>query len=198
MKVWSAHGDEQRELESRPVGGSLPQSPAALCRAGGQQRRRHQAGLLPRPHPGLVHRPLHRHRPRGHRQGVLANRAPSSGLPTYVTDRLDKPPYATHRGDNRLLVSYYATAGAKLTKVTVDGHTALMTPGVERGHPVYTLDVELPAGSSRTVMLHLLEPRSDRAPTVLNQQLPRLLQATVHPPSECHGDSAGPDRGRSR
>lgn len=198
MKVWSAHGDEQRELESRPVGGSLPQSPEPY------------AGLVVNNAAGTkldyyLDRTLDWYTGRCTAIGrevtvkaVLANRAPSSGLPTYVTDRLDKPPYATHRGDNRLLVSYYATAGAKLTKVTVDGHTALMTPGVERGHPVYTLDVELPAGSSRTVMLHLLEPRSDRAPTVLNQQLPRPLQATVHPPSECHGDSAGPDRGRSR
>ena len=195
MNIWSAHRDEQRELESRPVGGSLP--------------------LKPEPYAGLVvnnaagtkldyylDRTLDWRPGRCTAAGrevtvkaVLANSAPSQGLPTYVTDRLDKPPYATHEGDNRLLVSYYATAGADLIKATVDGRTALMSPGIERGHPVYTLDVEVPAGSSRTVMLHLLEPPADDAPTVLNQRLPRPLHATVHPSSGCHG---GTERGPHR
>lgn len=188
MKVWSAHRDEQRELESHPVGGSLPLSPAPY------------AGLVVNNAAGTkldyyLDRTLDWYPGRCTAAGrevtvkaVLANRAPSSGLPTYVTDRLDKPPYATHEGDNRLLVSYYATAGANLIKATVDGHTALVSPGRERGHPVYTLDVEVPAGSSRTVVLHLLEPPADEPPTVLHQQLPRALHATVHPSSGCHGD----------
>ncbi|MFK4226655.1 DUF4012 domain-containing protein [Streptomyces sp. NPDC019890] len=187
MQVWSAHRDEQRELESRPVGGSLPLSPAPY------------AGLVVNNAAGTkldyyLDRTLDWYPGRCTAAGrevtvkaVLANRAPSAGLPTYVTARLDKPPYATHEGDNRLLVSYYATAGANLIKATVDGHTALVSPGFERGHPVYTLDVEVPAGSSRTVMLHLLEPPADDAPTVLHQQLPRALHATVHPSSGCHG-----------
>jgi hypothetical protein len=198
LNVWSAHRDEQGELESRPVGGSLPLSPEPY------------AGLVLNNAAGTkldyyLDRTLDWYPGRCTATGrevtvkaVLANRAPSQGLPTYVTDRLDKPPYATHEGDNRLLVSYYATAGANLIKATVDGHTALMSPGVERGHPVYTLDVEVPAGSSRTVMLKLLEPPSDDAPTVLHQRLPRPLLAAVHPSSGCHGDSSAPDRGRTR
>ncbi|WP_406398169.1 DUF4012 domain-containing protein [Streptomyces sp. NBC_00879] len=196
MNIWSAHLDEQRELESRPVGGSLP--------------------LKPEPYAGLVvnnaagtkldyylDRTLDWRPGRCTAAGrevtvkaVLANNAPSQGLPTYVTDRLDKPPYATHDGDNRLLVSYYATAGADLIKATVDGRTALTSPGIERGHPVYTLDVEVPAGSSRTVMLHLLEPPADDAPTVLNQRLPRPLHATVHPSSGCKGVLSGDPTGQ--
>lgn len=93
----------------------------------------------------------------------------------------------TREGDNRLLVSYYATAGAKLVKATIDGKKALMSPGVERGHPVYTFDVEVPAGSSRTVTLHLLEPPADHAPTVLQQRLARPLRATMHSLPGCHG-----------
>jgi Protein of unknown function (DUF4012) len=191
MTAWSTHRNEQRELESRPVGGSLPQSPEPY------------AGLVVNNAAGTkldyyLDRTLDWYPGRCTATGrevtvkaVLANRAPSSGLPTYVTDRLDKPPYATRAGDNRLLVSYYATAGAKLIKATVDRQPALMTPGVERGHPVYTLDVEVPAGSSRTVRLHLLEPSADHAPTVLHQRLARPLRATVHPSSGCHGDSSG-------
>jgi uncharacterized protein DUF4012 len=187
MTVWSAHRNEQRELESRPVGGSLPQSPDPY------------AGLVVNNAAGTkldyyLDRTLDWYPGRCTAAGrevtvraVLTNRAPSSGLPTYVTDRLDKPPYATRQGDNRLLVSYFATTGADLVKATVDGRKALMSPGVERGHPVYTFDVEVPAGSSRTVTLHLLEPAADRAPTVLHQRLARPLRATVHPSSGCLG-----------
>lgn len=187
MTVWSAHRDEQRELESRPFGGSLPQSEAPY------------AGLVVNNAAGTkldyyLDRTLDWNPGRCTATGrevtvkaVLANRAPSSGLPTYVTDRLDKPPYVTREGDNRLLVSYYATAGAKLVKATIDGKKALMSPGVERGHPVYTFDVEVPAGSSRTVTLHLLEPPADHAPTVLQQRLARPLRATMHSLPGCHG-----------
>ncbi|MFF0065237.1 DUF4012 domain-containing protein [Streptomyces sp. NPDC005279] len=188
MTVWSAHPNEQRELESRPVGGSLPQSPEPY------------AGLVVNNGAGTkldfyLDRTLEWYPGRCTAEGrevtvkaVLANHAPPSGLPTYVTTRMDKPSYATHAGDNRLLVSYYATAGASLNRATIDGKTAFMSPGVERGHPVYTFDVELPAGSSRTVVLHLLEPPADRAPTVLHQRLPRPLRATVRPSSGCQGD----------
>ncbi|MER5463009.1 DUF4012 domain-containing protein [Streptomyces sp. NPDC002668] len=188
MTVWSAHPNEQRELESRPVGGSLPQSPEPY------------AGLVVNNGAGTkldyyLDRTLEWYPGRCTAAGrevtvkaVLANHAPPSGLPTYVTTRMDKPSYATRAGDNRLLVSYYATAGASLNRATIDGQTALMSPGVERGHPVYTFDVELPAGSSRTVVLHLLEPPADRAPTVLHQRLPRPLRATVRPSSGCRGD----------
>ncbi|WP_326651323.1 DUF4012 domain-containing protein [Streptomyces sp. NBC_01750] len=188
MTVWSAHPNEQRELESRPVGGSLPQSPEPY------------AGLVVNNGAGTkldyyLDRTLEWYPGRCTAAGrevtvkaVLANHAPPSGLPTYVTTRMDKPAYATRAGDNRLLVSYYATAGASLNRATIDGQTARMSPGVERGHPVYTFDVELPAGSSRTVVLHLLEPPADRAPTVLHQRLPRPLRATVRPSSGCRGD----------
>ncbi len=90
---------------------------------------------------------------------TLTNRAPVSGLPGYVTLREDFPPYRTRPGDDRLLVWYLAGVGASLTGATLDGRPAQLAPGVERGHSVYTLDLELPAHSSRTLVLHLLEPR---------------------------------------
>ncbi|MFF3323434.1 DUF4012 domain-containing protein [Streptomyces sp. NPDC002889] len=188
MNAWSAHPDEQRELASRPVGGSLPRTPEPY------------AGLVVNNAAGTkldyyLDRTLDWYPGRCSSAGrevtvkaVLANRAPSQGLPPYVTDRLDKPPYATREGDNRLLVSYYATAGASLIKASVDGRPVLLSSGAERGHPVYTLDVEVPAGRSRTVMLDLLEPAADHAPTVLHQRLPRPLRATVHPSPQCHRD----------
>ncbi|MFF3247485.1 DUF4012 domain-containing protein [Streptomyces sp. NPDC002870] len=187
MTAWSAHPDEQRELESRPVGGSLPQSPEPY------------AGLVVNNAAGTkldyyLDRTLDWYPGRCTADGrevtvkaVFSNGAPSAGLPTYVTDRLDKPPYPTRQGDNRLLVSYFATGGAHLVKAALDGRPARLTPGVERGHPVYTFDVEVPAGSSRTLTLHLLEPPADHGPVVFHQRLPRPLRAKVHPSGGCPG-----------
>ncbi|MBT2392549.1 DUF4012 domain-containing protein [Streptomyces sp. ISL-1] len=186
VTAWSAHAKEQQELESRPVGGSLPRRPEPY------------AGLVVNNAAGTkldyyLDRTLDWYPSRCTADGrevtvkaVFSNGAPSAGLPTYVTDRLDKPPYPTRKGDNRLLVSYFATGGADLVKAALDGRPALLTPGVERGHPVYTFDVEVPAGSSRTLTLHLLEPPTDQGPIVFHQRLPRPLRARVHPsPGGC-------------
>ncbi|MGI5197908.1 DUF4012 domain-containing protein [Streptomyces sp. CA-288835] len=187
IKVWSAHPDEQREVRERPFGGALPDGPAPL------------AGLVVTNAAGnkldyyldrhLVWEPG-RCTAEGREITVtvrLANRAPASGLPLYVTQRTDKPPYPTQPGDNRLLVSYFASEQSGLTKATLDGQPALLHHGAERGHPVYTLDLELPVGSTRTLVLHLLEPRSDLAPTVLRQPLVRPLHTTVRPYGPCDG-----------
>jgi hypothetical protein len=116
---------------------------------------------------------------------TLTNRAPASGLPDYVTIRADSPPYRTRPGDNRLRVSYYAGVGATLADATLDGRRALLASGVERGHSVFDLDLELPARSRRTLVLHLLEPHADGAPVLLRQSLVTPLQATLRPGGSC-------------
>ncbi|MFE9441140.1 DUF4012 domain-containing protein [Streptomyces sp. NPDC006602] len=187
VKVWSAHPGEQREVQERTFGGALPDGPAPL------------AGLVVTNAAGnKLDYYLERHlvwepgRCTAKNREVtvtvrLANRAPASGLPSYVTQRTDKPPYPTRPGDNRLLVSYFASGQAGLIKATLDGQPTQLNHAAERGHPVYTLDLELPVGSTRTLVLHLLEPRSDLAPIVLRQPLVRPLQATVRPYGPCDG-----------
>src|ERR1035437_1366303 len=46
-------------------------------------------------------------------------------------------------------------------------------------HSVYTVDVELPRGTSRTVVLHLSEPAATGEPIVLRQPLVRPLHVTL-------------------
>ncbi|GGT30316.1 hypothetical protein GCM10010271_37970 [Streptomyces kurssanovii] len=187
IKVWSAHPEEQREVRKRPFGGALPDGPAPL------------AGLVVTNAAGTkLDYYLDRHlvwepgRCRAGEREVtvtvrLSNRAPASGLPSYVTQRVDKPPYSTRPGDNRLLVSYFASQQSGLSKATLDGRPVLLASGDERGHPVYMLDLEMPVGSTRTLVLHLLEQRSDLPPTVLRQPLVRPLHATVRPYGPCDG-----------
>ncbi|MDX3763430.1 DUF4012 domain-containing protein [Streptomyces sp. AK02-04a] len=185
MTAWSAHATEQRELAARPVGGSLPEGPGPY------------AGLVVNNAAGTkldyyLDRTLEWSSSRCTAAGrevtvkaVITNRAPDTGLPTYVTDRLDMPDHETHQGDNRLLVSYFATAGAELVGATLDGKRTVMSSGLERGHPVYTFDVEMPVGKSRTLTLYLREPPSGQAPTVLRQRLARPLRVTVLAPRNC-------------
>jgi len=45
---------------------------------------------------------------------------------------------------------------------------------------VYTVDLELPRGTSRTIVLHLSEPAGAGTPIVLRQPLVRPLKITLN------------------
>src|SRR5450631_3310031 len=109
----------------------------------------------------------------------LTNSAPAHGLSWYVTARSDDHSYPIKPGDNRLVVSYLATQGSQMDSVTVSGRPGTASIGVERGHPVYTIDLELPQGTSRTIVLHLSEPAGTVAPIVLRQPLVRPLNVKL-------------------
>ncbi|KUO20267.1 DUF4012 domain-containing protein [Streptomyces dysideae] len=185
LKVWSAESQEQRLLQERPLAGALPARPGPLA---GVVVNNAAGGKLDY----YLDRKLHwipgRCTPRGRTvtaRITLVNGAPASGLPPYVTQRVDTPTYRTRPGDNRLLVSYYASSGARLTRATVDGRPVTVGSGAERGHAVFTLDVELPAQRSRTLTLHLLEPISNRPPVLLNQSLVTPTHVRLEPVPVC-------------
>ncbi|MFD1660320.1 DUF4012 domain-containing protein [Streptomyces caeni] len=186
LKVWSAHEREQRLLETRSLSGTLPDTPGPFAgvvvnNAAGSKLDYYLDRSLVWEAKGCS---------RGDRAVTatvtLTNRAPKSGLPGYVTLRVDSPRHPTRPGDNRLMVSYYAGVGASLTSATLDGRRVPLASGVERGHSVFWLNVELPARSSRTLVLHLREPHADRAPVVLQQPLVTPLRSTLKPGGACH------------
>ncbi|MFF3512502.1 DUF4012 domain-containing protein [Streptomyces sp. NPDC002573] len=188
LKVWSAHAEEQQLLESRPYAGTLPDTPGPFAglvvnNAAGSKLDYYLDRSLAWKAEGdgcsTGDRPVTA-------TVTLANRAPASGLPSYVTLREDRPPYRTRPGDNRLLVSYYAGVGATLTGAELDGRPAMLSSGVERSHSVFTLDLELPARSRRTLVLHLLEPHAVRTPTLLRQPLVTPLRTALKPGGACH------------
>ena len=111
---------------------------------------------------------------------TLTNNAPAGGLSPYVTGREDKPSYPVKPGDNRLVVSYFATQGAILHDITVAGRPGVGRMGAQLGHPVYTVAVEIPRGTSRTIVLHLSEPAGTGSPIVLHQPLVRPLHVTLN------------------
>ncbi len=185
ITAWSSHSSEQRELQRDHFAGILPQGSAPF------------SGLVVNNAAGTkldyyLDRKLDWRAgqcgPGGREVTVkvtLINRAPADGLPRYVTQRVDAPDYATRPGDNRLLVSYYATTGTGLVSAALDGRTALVNTTTERGHPVFNLDVEIPRQSARSLELHLVEPPSTQPPLMLRQRLVRPFRATVRTNARC-------------
>ncbi|MDT4914315.1 MAG: hypothetical protein QOC66_3443 [Pseudonocardiales bacterium] len=110
---------------------------------------------------------------------TLTNTAPATGLTPYVTNRGDQHPDGVRPGDNRVDLEYFATRGALMDSMTVDGKPGTVGSGVERGHPVLIADIELPRGATRTIVFHLTEPEGKGSPQVLRQPLVRPMNVTI-------------------
>jgi hypothetical protein len=110
---------------------------------------------------------------------TLQNNAPASGLPLYVVGRADHPPPGAKPGDNHELLDYYASANTKLQSVTLNGQPS--TAGVETalGHTVLRMDLELPRGTTQTIVLHLDEPAGKGAPLIWKQPGVTPLQVSA-------------------
>ena len=78
--------------------------------------------------------------------------------------------YPVKPGDNRLEVSYLATQGARMESVSVAGRPGTASIGAQLGHPMYTVDLELPRGTSRTIVLHLSCSRRNIRIDILQDQ----------------------------
>jgi hypothetical protein len=107
----------------------------------------------------------------------LTNGAPKSGLPSYVT-RHDIPP-GIRANDNRLLLTYYGSAGATVRSVKVDGKTLTPVIGRENQLVTATVVVEIPARATMTVTVALSEPASSHPVQVLKQPLVQPIRVTV-------------------
>ena len=87
---------------------------------------------------------------------------PGAQLPPYVDYRLDlatpADPTPTRSGENLVYAQVYAADGAVLVRARQDGRPLGVTPGVERGRPVFQVPVTLPRGGSSTLTFDLLEP----------------------------------------
>jgi hypothetical protein len=118
-----------------------------------------------------------------HRQSLvsvdLRNGAPSGPLPDYVVgERLPSSPPNT----NQLLVSLYATNGAELRGVSVDGTPTTARIGAERGHPVFTTTLLIPPGATQRLVFDLVEPTSPGEAVVPVQPLVEPMSVTTNVP----------------
>lgn len=178
LLVWSARESEQRMLEQFTLGGAIPATTApyvglSIVNEAGNKLDYYLDRALTWRRTGC-----------GARRDVevtvqLRNGAPA-GLSEIVTARHDSPGYPVAPGDHRVTVSYLATSGAVLRSATLDGQRTLTTWGSERSHPLIGVDVELPRGRARTLVLKLGEPvGAGAAPIVLRQPLVRPLSVQL-------------------
>ena len=114
---------------------------------------------------------------------VLTNAVPAGPLPAYVTLRVDRPPYPTKPGDNKVLVSYYATPRSRIAGVTVDGVRTIVAPGTEKGLTVFTLPLELPRGSTRKVTVRVTESAASAPVRILTQPAVHPVVTSVSSPT---------------
>jgi hypothetical protein len=109
---------------------------------------------------------------------TLTNNAPAYGLPPYVTTRLDANQPANSRpGDYSTLLDYYATAGAQLLSVQVNGKPTTAAAFTVDGRPMYRLPLQLRRGATQTIALHLQEPAGSGTPEIWRQ--PGVTPMTV-------------------
>ena len=111
----------------------------------------------------------------------LHNGAPLEPLPDYVAGRRDRNPTGPPN-TNRLLVSLYATNGAELSRVTLDGVPTTARIGAERGHRVFTATLLIPPGATQRLVFDLLEPVTPGQPVVPVQPLAAPMEVAVAVP----------------
>jgi hypothetical protein len=97
-----------------------------------------------------------------------------------VTIRADTPPKGAEPGDNRLLVTYYGSAGATVRSVAIDGKAVTLASIQENGLVTVTADLELPAGATRTVTVVTDDPASTAPVTILRQPLVNPVTVSTH------------------
>lgn len=113
---------------------------------------------------------------------TITNHAPARGLPPYVTIRADHAPWAKP-GAEHVYVSMYVTPGAELTGVQLNGREDGVWVERERGHPVYTADVDIPPGKRVVITVHLDEPRLPGEAQVMVQPAVLPTTTSVHFPA---------------
>ncbi len=102
----------------------------------------------------------------------VTNAAPKSGLPAYVTPRLDQDFGLAPRpkGSNRELISIYGPVGSNDNGFFVNGKSYFASAGVDRGHPVWVFDIELQPGETKQLKVKFLEPIADQNAELLKGQ----------------------------
>jgi len=179
LLAWSSHPDEQSRIEAAGYGGVLgsadgPYAGFTVVNAAGTKLDYYLARSM-----------TYRRASCAADSTVIAaltltNGAPRSGLPEYVTGGgSGNPAPGKSPGDNRVIMSFYATPGARIAAVRLDDTPVRVAATTERGLTVISVPVPLPVGEARTLTVTYADPRGGSA-TILRQPLvePMTIDAT--------------------
>lgn len=157
--LYSAHQAEQSRLLDSPISGVLPDSAqptavAVLNNGGANKLDYYLRSTLAYSAGGCNSRQRN-----ATVTLTVTNRAPTSGLPQIVTQRLDtNKPHPV--GQQKLIASYYATRGAAVMAAELNGRPAGVGFHTELGHPVFTTYLYVDPGQTVTWSMQLQEPAS--------------------------------------
>ena len=115
----------------------------------------------------------------------LTNTVPDEALPDYVVDAPGLSPellFRVPRGTNVTSVRLFATKGAELSSVILNGERVPAILNREHGHPVFEVQVIIPPGQSADVSFQLSEPTVPGAPRVPTQPLVETISPQVRVP----------------
>lgn len=115
---------------------------------------------------------------------TLHNRAPRSGLPSYVAGRIDlHKPNPTPQGSNREVIFVHVPRGSYITNATYDG--SAITPIVDANEShrrVFKFVVESTGGATQTLTINYRESTTDQAESDRMGVQPMTLPMTVTTP----------------
>lgn len=120
---------------------------------------------------------------------TLTNTVPDDPLPDYVAAAAGLSPellIRVPRGTNIASVRLFATTGAELSGVILNGERVPAILNTERGHPVFEVQVIIPPGQSAEISYQMSEPTVPGRPRVLSQPLVETVVPKVLVP-ECSG-----------
>ncbi|MGW5288800.1 DUF4012 domain-containing protein [Rhodococcus pyridinivorans] len=117
----------------------------------------------------------------------LHNDAPPEVVdyPRYVAGIMETRTENVPMGSNLPMVGLVATQGARLDRVTIDGHTAFPFRGTEIGHPVFQVRTAIPRGETVEIVFELTEPTAPGGAQTPIQPLVDTPTVTVDVPV-CH------------
>lgn len=114
---------------------------------------------------------------------TLRNETPDYRLPAYVTYVSGGRPAAAAPGFNRTIVTYYATPGATIRSVTLDGRPQHLVTRTEDSLTTVRTVIDLPARAVRTLKVVVQEPATTGRVQILRQPLVYALHARTIGPS---------------
>ncbi|SNT30586.1 DUF4012 domain-containing protein [Rhodococcoides kyotonense] len=89
----------------------------------------------------------------------ITNNAPAQDYPVYVAGRQNESTrYGGPPGTNRTVVQFYATQGATLENVTLNGNPVFLITASERGHPFFYTPIVTEPGQTNVLEYDLIEP----------------------------------------
>jgi len=191
LQLWSTDKAEQLQIENAGLAGSLSDQPGPLSsvrviNAGGnkldaflQLDSKYELGAC------VVDAETNTASRTGTVTVTVTNNAPTSGLPPYMTGRLELEELGLDYvvGSNHSYIEVYLPVGATDGKYTQDGDDAFIFSANERNHEMSIFDVALDPGQSTTLVATWQEPAEDDEGNALSSKPILTLQPLLNEPS---------------